>query len=254
MCKLSTTRKPIDTTPNSIPTESIPTITKHCGDRMENTIGKRMEDSSDSNLYVAEGTDFPWTLALLKNDKFICGASLLGPRVAITVNHNIPTDCSSLVIRAGELDFSHEDETIEHQDRTITKIVKHPNYNVDGHRYDIALLIWDEPLDMSYGNTNSICLPEKDENFDDLECVTTGWGTSIASNEYSNQMKFLYLSVVNRTECTRKYKQSALGKGFRLHKSLLCAGGEAGRDTCKVGKKYNYLNLISINFSIINLG
>lgn len=146
---------------------------------MENVIGKRREDSSDSNLYVAEGTDFPWTLALLKNDEFLCGASLLGPRVAVTVNHNIPEDWSKLAIRAGELDFSHEDESIEHQDRKITKIVKHPNYNVDGHRYDIALLIWDEPLDMSYANTNSICLPEKDEKFDDIECVVTGWGTSI---------------------------------------------------------------------------
>lgn len=52
-------------------------------------------------------------------------------------------------------------------------------------------------------------------------------------------MKYIYLPIVNRTECIKKYKESSLGKGFRLHKSLLCAGGEAGRDTCKGdGGKY----------------
>lgn len=47
-------------------------------------------------------------------------------------------------------------------------------------------------------------------------------------------MKFVNLPIVNRTECIKKYKQSSFGNGFRLHKSSLCAGGEAGKDTCKV--------------------
>lgn len=32
---------------------------------------------------------------------------------------------------------------------------------------------------MTYANTNSICLPEPGDNFEDLDCYVTGWGTSI---------------------------------------------------------------------------
>lgn len=136
----------------------------------------------------------------------------------------------------------------------LSQIIRHPKYNSNGLIYDIALLIWDEPLDMSYANTNSICLPEKTDNFENLNCFVTGWGTSILCKSYfvivyvslksffdftatsariSDQLKFLELSVVGKAECEKKYKKTALGNGFQLHESFICAGGEAGRDTCK---------------------
>lgn len=53
------------------------------------------------------------------------------------------------------------------------------------------------------------------------------------SARISDQLKFLELSVVGKAECEKKYKKTALGNGFQLHESFICAGGEAGRDTCK---------------------
>merc|ERR1712061_663106 len=41
------------------------------------------------------------------------------------------------------------------------------------------------------------------------------------------------LPVVNHATCQTELRKTRLGKRFRLHNSLLCAGGEPGKDTCK---------------------
>lgn len=146
---------------------------------------KLRTDIEPMNPTIAnDSTEYPWTMALLYliNGKliFLCGASLLGPNVAVTVIHNIPENLnkSSLVIRAGEFDLTNDNEWLKHQDRVVSRIIKHPQYDASEHIYDIALLFWDEPLDMNRGNINTICLPENNENFDNLNCRVTGWGTS----------------------------------------------------------------------------
>lgn len=145
---------------------------------------------------------------------FLCGAALLSPRVAITVIHNINRirNISTLVLRAGEFDISSTKESIQHQDRTIQKvkhfcfyyltfyivysiymvyfntlsqfpypqIIKHPDYYSGSHINDLAILTWDEPLDMDNANIGVICLPGKDEIFDNQDCIATGWGKSKA--------------------------------------------------------------------------
>lgn len=63
---------------------------------------------------------------------------------------------------------------------SLSQIIRHPKYYHRGLINDIALLIWDTPLDMSYANINSICLPEKDDTFENLECYATGWGSTNA--------------------------------------------------------------------------
>lgn len=153
---------------------------KHCGEQMNVTVKPRIFETT----IVNDSTEYPWTMAVFKKTNgiftFLCGASLLGPKVALTVIHNIPEmdDNSSLVIRAGEYDLTNDNEWLKHQERIVTRIVKNPQYENSSHTYDTALLFWDEPLDMSYANVNTICLPNKNEVFDNLNCRVTGWGTS----------------------------------------------------------------------------
>lgn len=40
--------------------------------------------------------------------------------------------------------------------------------------------------------------------------------------------------MVDNDECQRRLRETRLGRFFRLHDSFVCAGGEAGRDTCQV--------------------
>lgn len=146
---------------------------------------------------ISDSTRYPWTLALFDgNLKFLCGASLLGPRVAVTVTHNIPKNFkkSSLIIRAGEFDIADDDENLPHQDRVVSMVLKHPQYETEQHTYNIALLFWDEPLDLNSGNINTICLPTSNEIFDYQNCTVTGWGTSDACMFVLSL--FLYLILI----------------------------------------------------------
>lgn len=208
---------------------------KNCGVSM-NIIKSRFETVNDS-------TEYPWTVALFKNTNgnltFLCGASLLAPKVALTVIHNIPENLDEttfLVMRAGEFDLTNDNEWLPHQDRIVTRIVKHPKYDNETHINDLALLFWDEPLDMNNGNVNTICLPNENDIFDNLNCRVTGWGTSDSdpSASISNEMKYLELKVVEKSECERSINKAANQSNFILDKSFICAGGESGKDTCQV--------------------
>lgn len=154
-------------------------LEKQCGES-EQILTLKVDLSSDK---ISDSTRYPWTLVLFDgNLKFLCGASLLGPRVAVTVAHNIPKNFkkSSLIIRAGEFNIKDDDENLPHQDRVVSRVIKHPKYDSNRHTYNIALLFWDKPLDMDSGNINTICLPTNNEIFDyeNQNCIVTGWGTS----------------------------------------------------------------------------
>jgi len=40
--------------------------------------------------------------------------------------------------------------------------------------------------------------------------------------------------VVNNFDCEAKLRRTRLGQEFKLHAGFLCAGGEEGKDACKV--------------------
>ena len=48
-------------------------------------------------------------------------------------------------------------------------------------------------------------------------------------------MKSLTLPLVDSDACQSRLRSTRLGLIFNLHLTFLCAGGEAGKDACKVG-------------------
>merc|ERR1712137_862291 len=46
-------------------------------------------------------------------------------------------------------------------------------------------------------------------------------------------LKEIGLPVVNQAVCQDKLRTTRLGQKYKLHDSFLCAGGVAGKDTCK---------------------
>ena len=47
-------------------------------------------------------------------------------------------------------------------------------------------------------------------------------------------MKEVEVPVLLDFDCERKLKRTRLGLDFVLHPSFICAGGEEGKDSCKV--------------------
>ena len=58
--------------------------------------------------------------------------------------------------------------------------------------------------------------------------------TSGKEGRYQVILKKVNLPVVPRNTCLEALRKTRLGPYFKLHESFICAGGEQGKDTCKV--------------------
>jgi hypothetical protein len=54
------------------------------------------------------------------------------------------------------------------------------------------------------------------------------------AGKYQHVLKKIELPLVPHATCQNSLRKTRLGQAFRLHESFVCAGGEPGRDTCKV--------------------
>ncbi|XP_055316143.1 uncharacterized protein LOC129575928 [Sitodiplosis mosellana] len=212
-----------------------------CGIRNQDGVGFRITGDKDNEAQFGE---FPWTVAILKEEKaldgqvlnvYVCGGSLIDAGVVLTAAHCVDKkDPQILKIRAGEWDTQTKDEIFPHQDRQVRDYVIHPEYYRGGLYNDVALLFLTEPVEIAE-NVNIACLPTQNDVFDHARCFASGWGKDLFGKEgkYQVILKRVELPIVPRALCVQKLRETRLGKHFILHESFICAGGERGRDTCK---------------------
>jgi plasma kallikrein len=140
-----------------------------------------------------------------------------------------------LLILAGEWDLKSETEMFDHQEREVILIFLHEIHIRRGYTQinDIALLILTKPFELSL-NVATICLPPQNYNFDNKNCIVSGWEKTI--NRTDNPpaiMKKVELPTMFDYECEQKLKGTALKKHFRLAEGSICAGGEPNKNICK---------------------
>merc|ERR1712186_151652 len=137
-----------------------------------------------------------------------CGGSLIAPGVLLTAAHCVdkfrqnPTE---LKIRCGEWDTQHQTEPYPHQDREVSNLAIHPEFDGRNLQNDFAVLFVSEDFILDQ-HIDTACLPAAEE---------------------------IDLPVVNQGVCQDKLRSTRLGQKYKLHDSFLCAGGIAGKDTCK---------------------
>ena len=230
-----------------------PPIVKYqpkCGRRNFNGLGARIQGFTESESQFGE---WPHMCAVLHEkpveqeagysgepetvNLYQCGGSLIAPGVLMTAAHCVdkfrqnPTE---LKIRCGEWDTQHQTEPYPHQDRKVSNIDIHPEFDGRNLQNDFAVLFVSEDFILDQ-HLDTACLPGPNEVFDGTTCFATGWGKDQfgAAGQYQVVLKEIDLPVVNQGECQDKLRSTRLGQKFKLHDSFLCAGGINGKDTCK---------------------
>jgi len=131
----------------------------------------------------------------------------------------------------GEHDLSIETETVI-QERTISRRIRHPNYDNDQLKYDIALHKLDRPVDTQIYTPVKLPFPESD--YQGKKVWVTGWGMTQEKGLQSAILQELQISVVDTQVCHEKMVEEA-GKfwGAVFPDVQICAGGDKGKDGCQ---------------------
>ena len=90
---------------------------------------------------------------------FVGGASLISPGVVLTGAHKVDkySDPASLVVRCGEWDTQTESEIKPHQNRNVSRLVIHPEFNPRSLWNSIAVLFLGLTLCWTNISTPSVC-------------------------------------------------------------------------------------------------
>lgn len=187
----------------------------------------------------AQFAEFPWMAVILRTDTFsnarhqyICGGSLIAASLVLTVAHCV-TDMhpDNITVRLGAWDIQSNNEKYPHQDRRVSSITIHHDYNKLGDLYnDYAILHLKTPANLTV-NVDTVCL---DTSYIGDSCFVAGWGKDKFGEQgkYQQLPKKLELSVWDNEMCQDVLRTTSLGRYFSLHRSFICAGGEVGKDTC----------------------
>lgn len=210
---------------------------KECGIRNPEGVAFRL---SNSRQHETEFGEFPWIVAILQSQvdaeqasSYACGGSLIAPNVVLTAAHCVmDKDPQQLTVRAGEWDTMTKNEVFPHQEQPVSSIILHPHLNRNMLFHDVALLVLKAPFTPE-DNVQLACLAPQGMVFKNDNCFAAGWGKKAFDEQsYHAILKKIPLPMVPRAECQTALRTTRLGPRFRLHETFVCAGGEAGVDTC----------------------
>jgi len=221
---------------------------KQCGQRFYTTL-QGLEKGQ------ASPEEFPWICMMLTDkDRFLGSCAIIpekdnndigsGTFRVITAAHKLESlkENEQLKVRIIEYDgsgYNPQKERVPHEDFTVSRFIVHPNFNKKRLSDDIAVIILERPINLvSQQGVNAACLPDCgnmfDHQFDNgtgVRCWVAGWGRDGEDGSFSFVQRKVDVPIFNRRNCERVMKRE-LSNRFRLRDGEICAGGEAGKDSC----------------------
>lgn len=178
---------------------------------------------------VAAPGQFPWMVALVDPlapnaaDGQFCGGSLIAPRVVITAAHclqgKLPSEVDAVVGRT-RLSQGEDGQRLK-----VTRIARHPQYDAQRLKNDIAFLQLAEPATVA---------PLALDTAGDLgaeapatQVIVSGWGTTEEGGNGSDDLRFVGLRIRSAGRCRQLYNTFS-------NSTEVCAGSSrAGEDSCQ---------------------
>ncbi|XP_037709779.1 phenoloxidase-activating factor 2-like isoform X2 [Drosophila subpulchrella] len=200
-----------------------------CG--MSNPNGLDENQQVDGN--EARPGQFPWVMALLNKGQYFGGGSLITPGLVLTAAHILLYKSTVYIkVRAGEWDLSSSGEVLPPEERQVTKIITHEAFNFSSGANNLALLFLDSPFEIK-SHIQTICLPIPGKNFEGRRCMVAGWGKrSFDGTELLSIQQNIELPILYGLRCQHQLRQTSMGSNYTLPDSLICAGGQQGKDVC----------------------
>uniref|UniRef100_A0A3B4G388 Zgc:100868 n=1 Tax=Pundamilia nyererei TaxID=303518 RepID=A0A3B4G388_9CICH len=178
---------------------------------------------------VAPVGSWPWQVSLQRFGSHFCGGSLINSQWVLTAAHCFETITSTgLTVNLGRQSLQGSNPNAA--SRTVTQIIKHPNYNSGTNDNDVCLLRLSSPV--TFNNYISpVCLAASDSSFySGVNSWVTGWGNigeGVSLPSPQNLME-VEVPVVGNRKCNCNY-----GVGS-ITDNMICAGFSAGgKDSCQ---------------------
>lgn len=153
------------------------------------------------------------------------GGSLIHLKIVMTAAQKTTgVDLTKLFVRAGDWNIQNDFEPCKHEEQKVKTVVRHERFSQSRLRNNIALLILEDEFALTEF-VNTICLPPKGSNLNNLRCFASGWGKNKFGKAGVHQpiLKKVEMPIVERDECRKKLK-TRLGEDFILNEEFLCAG------------------------------
>uniref|UniRef100_A0A668UWK0 Peptidase S1 domain-containing protein n=1 Tax=Oreochromis aureus TaxID=47969 RepID=A0A668UWK0_OREAU len=168
---------------------------------------------------------WPWQVSLQSSGSHFCGGSLINSQWVLTAAHCFQT---GLTVNLGRQSLQGSNPNAV--SRTVTQIIKHPNYNSETFDNDICLLQLSSSVTFN-SYISPVCLASSNSTFySGVNSWVTGWGNigEGASLPSPQNLMEVEVPVVGNRQCKCDY-----GVGT-ITDNMICAGLSAGgKDSCQ---------------------